>query len=276
MSLIVLIRGGGDLASGVAIRLHKAGLRVLITELPEPMVVRRSVSFAEAVFQGQMIIEGVAAYKAGDIPAALSVLDSGEIPVLVDPDAKSLADLRTTLPSSTPLVLVDARMTKRPPEYERDVADLVIGLGPGFVAGENCHAVIETNRGHMLGRVIWQGPPQADTGLPEQVDGRRGERVLRAPADGILHAYAQIGDLLEAGQLVAEVAGQPVKVPFDGMLRGLIFPGLYVQQGLKIGDLDPRGEARYATLVSDKSLAIGGSVLEAILSRPELRPALWE
>jgi xanthine dehydrogenase accessory factor len=167
-------------------------------------------------------------------------------------------------------------MTKHLPETGIDSADLVIGLGPGFVAGENCHAVVETNRGHRLGRVIWQGTPQCDTGIPERVVDHGAERVLRAPADGVLQAYAKIGDHLEAGQPVVEVAGQPVLAPFRGVLRGLLHPGLCVRQGLKVGDVDPRDDPLYCSLVSDKSLAIGGGVLEAILSRPELRPYYWE
>jgi xanthine dehydrogenase accessory factor len=167
-------------------------------------------------------------------------------------------------------------MTKKTPELEMDAADLVIGLGPGFVAGENCHAVIETNRGHTLGRVIWEGPPLADTGIPESVNHQGVSRVLRAPADGPLLAHAEIGEHLKAGQLVAEVAGRSVQAPFNGVLRGLIYPGVEVTVGLKIGDVDPRNDPRYCRLVSDKALAIGGSVLEAILSRPTLRPYLWK
>jgi xanthine dehydrogenase accessory factor len=157
-----------------------------------------------------------------------------------------------------------------------EAAPLVIGLGPGFFAGVNCHAVIETHRGHTLGRVIWQGAPEADTGVPESVIDRGAERVLRAPVDGKLEAHAEIGDHLEAGQPVAEVAGQVVLAPFRGVLRGLLYPGLFVKRGTKIGDVDPRDNPRYCKLVSDKSLAIGGGVLEAILSRADLRCRLWE
>lgn len=272
MSLIVYIRGGGDLASGVALRLQRAGLRVLITELSQPLVVRRMVSFADAVFKGHTKVEQVTARRVEDLPGALSILEQGEIPVLVDPQAKTLPALRAALQ----VVLVDGRMLKKPPEYDLGVARLVVGLGPGFVAGENCHAVIETHRGHFLGRVIWQGPSQADTGAPESVARHGVERVLRAPAEGPLVAHAAIGDHLEAGDLVAEVAGEPIVANFRGVLRGLVYPGLHVWEGLKVGDVDPRNDPRYCTLVSDKSLAIGGGVLEAILSCPELRPHLWE
>jgi xanthine dehydrogenase accessory factor len=151
----------------------------------------------------------------------------------------------------------------------------VIGLGPGFEAGLNCHAVVETNRGHRLGRVIWQGAPESDTGVPESVAEHGVERVLRAPVDGILQARVEIGEMVEPGQAVADVAGQPVLANFAGVLRGLVRSGLPVRQGMKVGDVDPRGDRAACRLVSDKALAVGGGVLEAILSRPDLRPLLW-
>jgi len=276
MAMLTLIRGGGDLASGVALRLCRAGLWVLITELPEPLVVRRGVSFAQAIYQGWTTVEGVTGRRVDDLTQALRAIHCDEIPVLVDPQARSLLEFRSVFPQQEPIVLVDGRMVKRPPELSMQAATLVVGLGPGFVASENCHAVVETQRGHNLGRVIWQGEPESDTGIPDRVTDYGMDRVLRAPVDGILQAHADIGDHLEAGQLIAEVAGEPVKAPFRGVLRGLLYPGLRVQRGLKIGDVDPRDDPRYCTLVSDKSLAIGGGVLEAILSRTELRPYLWD
>jgi xanthine dehydrogenase accessory factor len=293
MGLWIVLRGGGDLASGVAIRLHRAGLKVLVTELPQPMVVRRLVAFAEAVYAGQAVVEGVLARRVEGLPQAMAVARQEEIPVIVDPQAEILAALRRALPVSTPLVVVDARMTKRPsanelpPEvspgergFKLDAAGtapvLLVGLGPGFVAGENCHVAIETNRGHCLGRVLWQGAPEADTGIPESVIDHRAERVLRSPSDGVLQAHAAIGDHVEAGQVVAQVAGQPVVAAFKGVLRGLIHPGLQVTRGLKIGDIDPRDDPRFCRMVSDKSMAVGGGILEAILSLPELRPHLWD
>ena len=274
MSLMVLIRGGGDLASGVALRLHCAGLHLLITELPQPLAVRRRVSFAEAVFQGRTSVEGVTARLAENLSQAFDVIQQGELPVLVDPTGKSLLELRDRLPRHEPIVLVDGRMIKRSPELSMQAAALVIGLGPGFLAGENCHAVIETKRGHNLGRVIWQGAAEKNTGIPDKFADQASDRVLRAPADGILQAFADIGDHLEIGQLVVEVAGKPVVAPFRGVLRGLLFPGLRVSQGMKIGDVDPRDDPSSCSRVSDKSMAISGGVLEAILSRPELRPYL--
>lgn len=270
MAAIILIRGGGDLASGVILRLHRAGFKVLVSELPQPLAVRRAVSFGEAVYEGQIDVEGVTArlVERGQVQATL---DAGEIPVIVDPDASILTDL------SIPIV-VDGRLTKHPPTpLPVDVA-LHIGLGPGFHAGRNCHAAIETRRGHTLGRVYWEGSAQPDSGQPEG-DPRR---VLRAPIDGKIIAYAQIGDHLEEGALIAEVQSSvgnqklQVSSPFPGVLRGLIHPGLYVTAGLKIGDVDPRNNRETCFLVSDKALAIGGGVLEAILSRGELRTDLWD
>jgi xanthine dehydrogenase accessory factor len=269
--MIVLIRGGGDLASGVALRLLHAGFRVVITELEQPLAVRRQASFSEAIYGGEITIEGVLAKRINDIEDTLrilQVLSKGRVPVLVDPDAGSAHLLH-------PSVIVDARMLKKPPEPLRHTAKLYIGLGPGFNAPENCHAVIETQRSHWLGRVIWHGSARADTGVPDTISDQGAKRVLRAPIDGSLEALAQIGDHVEAGQIVAEVGGHPIYAPFKGVLRGLLHPGLIVSIGTKVGDIDPRDDPRICSLVSDKALAVGGGVLEAILAQPELRQYLW-
>ncbi len=257
-----LLLGGGDLASGVAYRLHKTGFPLLITECARPLALRRLVSFAEAVYTGRHTVEGIAACRVEDPQGAQDALRRGEIPVLVDPDLERLRawGWLDALP-----VLVDARMTKRPPEYPLSVAGLVVGLGPGFVAGENCHAVVETNRGHFLGRVYWRGTAEPDTGIPEAVLQHQADRVLRAPADGILRERLPLGTRVAAGQTLAEVNGLPVRAPFDGVLRGMVHDGLPVRRGLKIGDVDPRNDPRYARTISDKALAIGGGVLEALL-----------
>jgi len=270
--MIVLIRGGGDLASGVAVRLYRAGLRVVMTELPQPLAVRRTVSFSEAILAGEVTVEGIRARRvtdASDSLRVLQILSKGSIPVLIDPEAVSAQALH-------PTVIVDGRMRKKPPEPLRHTARLFIGLGPGFEAPKDCHVVIETNRGHTLGRVIWQGTSSPDTGVPEGVLDYRAERVLRAPADGTLMTFVNIGDHLDESQLIAEVAGKPVTAPFPGTLRGLLPDKLVVQAGVKIGDLDPRDDPSLCTLVSEKSLAVGGGVLEAILSRSELRSHFWE
>ena len=269
--MIVLIRGGGDLASGVALRLHRAGLRVVLTELAQPLAVRRLVSFGEAIYEGEISVEGVTGRRVTDASDTLRILQvfaKGQIPVLVDPQADSVKSLH-------PTVVVDARMTKRPANLIPTPVNLIIGLGPGFVVGENCHAVVETLRGHRLGRVYWQGSAAADTGIPDPVREQSAERVLRAPVDGVLEARAEIGEHVDQGQPVAEVAGQVVLTPFAGVLRGLLHAGLPVKAGLKIGDVDPRDDPSYCTLVSDKALAVAGGVLEAVLSRTELRTTLW-
>ena len=266
--MLVLIRGGGDLASGVAVRLHRAGFQVVITELAQPRVVRRSVSFAEAVFVGQTEVEGVIGELFSDLDQVKKALRLGIIPVLIDPDLEFLEVLQ-------PEIVVDARMRKKPPERGKELATLVVGLGPGFVAGGNCHVVVETNRGHDLGRVLWEGAPQADTGIPGEVKGFGVERVLHAPGAGELISSAGIGDRVREGEVVASVNGQEVQAPFDGVLRGLLRPGSQVEQGMKIGDVDPRDDPAMVNLVSDKSRAIGGGVLEAILSCPDLRSGLW-
>lgn len=268
MPSFVLLRGGGDLASGVALRLHRAGIRVAIAELEQPLMVRRTVSFAEAVYAGVVEVEGVIARRVQKVIVAPAVADEGEIPVLVDPELGSL-------PTLAPVALVDARMTKRPPETGLDAAPLVIGLGPGFEAGLNCHAVVETMRGHSLGRVFWQGGAQADTGVPGTIASYNLDRVLRAPAAGRLEPLAQIGQRLKAGEPVARVGGVEIAAPFDGVLRGLVHPSLEIKQGMKIGDIDPRNDPSYCWRVSDKSLAIGGGVLEALLTQPAVRGRLW-
>ena len=275
---LILLRGGGDLASGVALRLYRSGLQLVISELEQPLAVRRSVSFAEAVYEGQHTVEGVTArlVKRERLPA---VLDAGEIPVLIDPDA----DILSALPF---LIVIDARLTKQTPSPLAVDVPLHIGLGPGFHAGRDCHAVIETRRSHTLGRVYWEGTTQADSGLPEG-DPRR---VLRASADGMFTAYKKIGEHVEAGEVIAEIKPSnsegdvlslsrdqtsQVVTPLSGVLRGILRDGLPVKRGLKIGDVDPRDDREACYLVSDKALSIGGGVLEAILARGEIRKELW-
>lgn len=266
---IILLRGGGDLASGVALRLQRAGIKLIITELAQPLAVRRAVSFGEAVYEGVHTVEGVTARRI-ELAQIFTSLAANEIPVLVDPNAEILTfDLKP----STIVAVIDARLTKQTPSPLPIPVPLHIGLGPGFHAGVNCHAVIETRRSHTLGRVYWDGAPQPDSGQPEG-DPRR---VLRAPADGVLRAQAKIGDHLEEGQVVAVINDQhPVVSPLKGVLRGLIREGIPVTQGLKIGDVDPRNDPSACYLVSDKALAIGGAALEAVLTRVDIRRKLWD
>jgi xanthine dehydrogenase accessory factor len=269
--MIVLIRGGGDLASGVAFRLYQSGFKVVIAELPKPLAVRRLASFSEAIYKGEMIIEDITAKKVADINDPLRILQllsKGRIPVLIDPEAKSIQSVH-------PTVIVDARMLKAAPEPLRHNAKLYLGLGPGFIGGENCHAAIETQRGPWLGRVIWDGAPQPDSNLPETVSGKQADRVLYAPASGTMIPRKAIGDMVEQGETVAELAGMIVTAPIKGVLRGLIHQDVEIVEGMKIGDIDPRGDPQLCDHYSDKSLAIGGGVLEAILSKAEIRPHLW-
>lgn len=274
MNVLVLIRGAGDLASGVALRLRRSGFSVIMTELHQPLVVRRMVSFAEAIYQGEFEVEGEIAQRIEAFEDVHKVLSVGKIPLVVDPDGEVVDWLREESCERMAYVLVDARMTKKKPERSLEQADLVIGLGPGFTARQDCHAVIETNRGHFLGRVIWDGCAQSDTGTPESVGNHSVERVLRSPTDGILKNLATIGDHISMGQTVAMVNGYRINAPFAGVLRGLLYPGLMVTSGMKIGDLDPRDDSRYCWLASDKSLAVGGGVLEAILASPDVRRML--
>ena len=262
---LILLRGGGDLASGVALRLYRAGLPLVISELAQPLAVRRAVAFAEAVYEGRHAVEGVTArlVKRDQLTAAL---EAGEIPVVIDPNADILSTVHF-------LIAVDARLTKKRPTPLPAAVPLHIGLGPGFHAGRDCQAVIETRRSHTLGRVSWEGTAQADSGEPEG-DPRR---VLRAPVDGVLTAHKKIGDHCEAGEVIAVIGDEyPVVSSISGVLRGIIRAGLHVPKGLKVGDVDPRNDVRACYLASDKALAIGGGVLEAILSRPEIRSQLWD
>ncbi len=265
---MILIRGGGDLASGVALRLFRAGMKCLITEIAQPLAVRRLVAFAEAVYAGEVNIEEVTARRVGTLDEALTCLEDGQLPVMVDPQA----DVRQAL---LPLVVIDGRMTKRPPEYSLDFAPLIVGLGPGFEASVNCHAVVETKRGPFLGRVYWQGGAEQDTGMPERVGSYQTERVLRSPADGIFYGKVKIGVIVKKGEIVAQVDGQPVVAHFDGLVRGLLHDGVPVHKDVKVGDLDPRLDPRIGQNVSDKALAVGGGALEAILSRTAIRSRLW-
>jgi xanthine dehydrogenase accessory factor len=256
---LVLIRGAGDLATGVAARLHRCRFPVVMTELPEPLVVRRTVAFAEAVYEGEVEVEGIRACRADDVDAALRALGRGVIPVLVDPDAVCRAELE-------PIVMVDAIMAKQNTGTTIYDAPLVIALGPGFTAGVDCHVVIETNRGHALGRAIYEGNAEPDTGEPGAVGGKTHERILRAPASGVVEGQVSIGEQVAEGQLVAKVGGHAVLAKTAGVLRGMVRSGTHISRNVKIGDVDPRAEPAHVALISDKALAIAGGVLEAILA----------
>lgn len=263
----IAVRGGGDLGSGVAYRLWRCGFPVLIAELAHPLLIRRAVSFGSAAIEGAITVEGITARRVDSVAAAFQAQANGEIPVLIDPAGASLTEY-------APEVIVDARMLKADPGVQPYQSRLVIGLGPGFDAPGNCDAVLETRRGHTLGRVIREGKPIPDTREPEKVLGKGVDRVLRATVDGVVTGLVPIGAIVEQGQTIARVDAHQVAAPFAGAVRGLVHDGLTVPAGAKIADIDPRGEPAYCFTISDKALAIGGGVLEAILSAPALWPHL--
>lgn len=254
----VLIKGAGDLATGVAWRLWRSGFPVAMTELAQPLALRRCVAFAEAIYAGQITVEGVTARRVQSLAEVQEAWAQGVVPVMVDGDQALLSELK-------PEVLVDAIMAKKNLGTHLGDAPLVIGLGPGFTAGEDVHVVIETNRGHYLGRALWRGSAQPDTGTPGIIAGRDCERVVRAPSPGVFTGARRIGEVVKAGDALGYVGQTSVLAPLDGVLRGLIHDGVWVEQGLKIGDVDPRGEVKHCYTISEKSLAIGGGVIEAIL-----------
>ncbi len=258
-NLKILIRGAGDIATGVAHRLYMAGFRkMLMLELETPLSVRREVSFSEAIYEGRKSVEGVEAVRIEGIGEVEDVWRTGRIPVMVDPELRALEVIK-------PHVLVDATLSKKNTGIRKNMADLVIGLGPGFTAGVDVDIVVETKRGHNLGRVIRSGSAEPNTGIPGRVMGYAEERVLRAPEDGLFKAVKKIGDVVEKGDTVGFVEKSPVISKIGGVVRGLIRSGIPVKKGLKIGDVDPRCVIEYCYTISDKARAVGGGVLEAIL-----------
>jgi xanthine dehydrogenase accessory factor len=258
-NLCVMIRGGGEMASGVAHRLFRAHLKVVMTEVPQPLCVRRTVSFCEALFDEAQEVEGVTACRVSSPKEVSSIWDEGMIPLLIDPEGISRDVLK-------PSVVVDAILAKKNIGTHTGDAPLVIGLGPGFWAGRDVDVVIETNRGHDLGRVIYDGPAEPDTGVPGDIAGVGTQRVLRAPRDGAFRPVKEIGAMVEEGETVAWVEDDPVNATISGVLRGLLREGTSVQKGLKSGDVDPRARRENCFTISDKARAIGGGVLEAILA----------
>ena len=259
--LIVLIRGAGEVASGVAHRLYRSHFKICLTEIPYPMAVRRAVAFSEAVYEGKKEVEGVRAQLVSRPEGIESVWEKGDVPILVDPDGKKT---KTFL---NPDVLVDAIMAKQNLGTQVHDAPLVIGLGPGFSAGKDVHIVIETNRGHHLGRMILNGAAEPNTGIPGEIGGYTIERVLRTVKKGIFHPQKSIGDRVERGSVVAVVDDFPVIARISGVLRGLLREGAEVKKGMKVGDIDPRSKKESCFTISDKTRAIAGGVLEAVLFR---------
>lgn len=254
----VVIRGAGDLASGVALRLWRSGMDVVLLDVEKPTAIRRTVAFSEAIVHGEQTVEDVTA-KLATAETVEETLAAGCIPVLVDPEGRSI-------PALKPDALVDAILAKRNLGTRITDAPAVIGVGPGFTAGADCHAVVETMRGHSLGRVIHEGSAIPNTGIPGLIGGFAGERVLRAPAAGLFHPLRDIGDAVTEGEILATVEGKPMTATLTGTLRGILPEGTEVFPGMKAGDIDPRCQRSHCFTASDKALAVGGGVLEAILA----------
>ena len=256
--MFVIIKGAGDIASGIALRLRHAGFDIVMTDLERPTAIRRTVCFSQAIVNGSAVVEDVRARRAESAKDALDIIKDGEIAVLADERAECAGELK-------PDALVDAILAKKNLGTKITDAPVVIGIGPGFTAGEDCHAVVETQRGHYLGRVILEGSAAENTGVPGNIGGYTVERIIRAVKDGIFTPVCSIGDVVEAGQTVGYVDGEPVKCLIGGVLRGILPENTPVYKGMKSGDVDPRCELAHCFTVSDKALAVGGGVLEAVL-----------
>ena len=255
---VVLIRGAGEQASGIAHCLFRAGFKICLTEIAEPLAVRRGVSFCEAIYEEEKDVEGVRARLAKHREEIDLIWGKREMPVFIDPQNQIKSFLR-------PLVVVDATLAKRNQGTSMADAPLVIGMGPGFTAGRDVHIVVETQRGPNLGRLIIDGEAEPDTGVPQPVHGFGRERVLRSPCNGTFNSVRNIGETVSAGDVVAEVAGESTLALIPGTIRGLIRNGTHVTKNLKVGDIDPRGDYLSCFTISDKARTLGGAVLEAIL-----------
>jgi xanthine dehydrogenase accessory factor len=260
----VVVRGAGEMASGVIHRLFTEGYRPVALEQPNPCCVRRYVCFAEAVYSGEIEIEGVKGKLAHGYDDSMKLEESDIVPIIIDPEAKFLKHYR-------PGILIDGRMLKKDIDSSMDLADLIIGLGPGFYPEHNCHIAIETNRGPDLGKVLSSEPPQEDTAVPAPVHGFTTERVLRAPVDGVISCRFKIGDFIKKGDTVAEVNGRAVRSEINGILRGICIDGLHVEKDQKIGDIDPRGMIELCHKISDKARMIAEGVLAAIKQYAEVK-----
>ena len=267
---LIICRGGGDLATGIVHRLHRAGFRVLVLETDHPAAIRRQVSFCEAVYEGKATVEGVTAQRIDSVSEMEEVFAGGCVPLLVDPKGEAVAELH-------PDVVVDAIIAKKNLGTYKEMAPLVIGIGPGFVAGKDVHLVVESMRGHNLARILETGSALANTGIPGNIGGYTKERVIHAAAEGYMKNIHQIGDVVQKGEEIARIYEQmstdgifsgkfvSVEATIPGVLRGLIREGYHFQKGFKIADIDPReSELANCFTISDKASSIGGSVLEAV------------
>ena len=265
MKDLIIVRGGGDLATGTIYKLKKSGFPVLILEAANPSAIRRNVAFCEAVYQGSQTVEDMTCYRAESSEEARRLLEEGRLAVLVDPEGESIPLLK-------PLAVVDGILAKKNLGTNRNMAPITVALGPGFTAGEDVDAVIETKRGHNLGRVLWRGTAAPNTGIPGVIGGYGRERVIHCPAKGILRNVKKITDTVSKGEVIAVVETEdgvvPVEATLDGILRGLIRDGYPVKPGFKMADIDPRAdEYNNCFTISDKARCIAGGVLEAILQR---------
>lgn len=253
----VILRGGGDIATGIAHRLYKSGFNVVISEIEKPTAIRRRVSFCEAIYSGEIEVEGVKAVLSTE-EDVLDNIKLGLVPVLIDENCSLAYDLK-------PLAVVDSILAKKNLGTKKNMAPITVGVGPGFSAGDDVDLVVETNRGHYLGRVIEEGKAIENTGIPGTIQGYTAERVVRASAGGQVNNMKEIGDIVKKGDLLCTTGGIEVRANIGGVIRGLIKEGLDVKKGMKIGDIDPRGIVEYTYTISDKARAVGGGVLEAIM-----------
>lgn len=261
VSPTVLIRGAGEMASAVAWRLYRANVRrILMTDLDQPLCVRRTVSFATAILQGAAVVESVTAVSVQTTGELERTWEEGSIAVVAQGYWRVFAAIKVD-------IVIDAILAKRNLATRIDDAPLVIALGPGFSAQRDCHFVIETNRGHNLGRVIENGESEPNTGVPGDIAGHTQARVFRAPVDGVFSTERGIGERVVAGDCLGRVGDIPVAAALGGMVRGLLASGVSIKAGVKLGDIDPRAKPEYCDTISDKARAIAGSVLECVMHR---------
>ena len=263
MKDLIIVRGGGDLATGTIYKLKKSGFSVLILEIDRPSAIRRNVAFSEAVYEKEQTVEDMSCYLAESLQQAEVLLGENKLVMLIDPVGEAIKQLR-------PMAVVDAILAKRNLGTSKAMAPITVALGPGFVAGEDVDAVIETKRGHNLGRVIWSGTAVANTGVPGIIGGYGKERVIHSPAAGVFRNVKKITDTVTKGEVIAVVETEseavPVEATLNGILRGLIRDGYPVTKGFKVADIDPRAEEyNNCFTISDKARCIAGGVLEAIL-----------
>lgn len=258
MNKKIWIRGAGDLATGIAAKFFRAGFDVIMSDIKTPTTVRRTVAFSPAIYQGEQIVEGIKAKLCEDISKVDTILKSNCVAVVADESGDIMREYK-------PDIIIDAIIAKTNIGTKKSDAKIVIGVGPGFEAGVDCHAVVETKRGHNLGRVLWTGSAFPNTGVPGNIGGYTVERIIRATSDGIFKAVVNIGDIVKAGDLLAYCDKTPIYANIDGTVRGLLQDGVKVKTGMKSGDIDPRAKREYCFTISDKASAIGGGVLEAVL-----------